>query len=68
MIPDVAELRTEVVEVATGHRFVCAATLVATLAVYRVGYRLREVWGFALPDGFHYLAYDVPTCDNAGGL
>ncbi len=43
----------------SGHRFVAACTLVAAMAVYRGGYRLRVVWGIPMPDGFHYLPDEV---------
>jgi hypothetical protein len=55
-----AVLRVEVTT-PTGRRFVTAASLLAASCVYAeaAGYRLREVWGIPMPDGFHYL-----TCDN----
>ncbi len=45
----------------SGHRFVRASSVAAAMSVYGAGYRLRLVWGFAMPDGFHY-----PT-DTPGG-
>lgn len=57
-----AVCRVLVTRVADDHRFVRASTLAAALAVYGDGYRLREVWGIALADGFHYLSDgEVPS-------
>ncbi len=50
----------------SGHRFVRASTLAAAMAVYRDGYRLREVWGIQMADGFHYLPLPL-TCENTLG-
>jgi hypothetical protein len=58
--PPLAVPRIVVTRLHDGHRFAAACTLVAAMSVYGVGYRLRPVWGFDLPDGFHYLPDETP--------